>query len=166
MIALEQARHQLESLGPKQAVEILANTLDVAASENLTYPEMLEQILGSKVEACRERYLSPNPPKGWHWGSCMRDYWYGRANDPTHWPTDRVNGGPGWTRGIQGVARRSAEDLRWPGWRELGEAFDFLVGETVSLGGDGVKRAVAGRATGPTHRRTGFSRASPWADAG
>ncbi len=38
MIALEQARQHLETLGLKQAVEILDNTLDVAANKQLTYP--------------------------------------------------------------------------------------------------------------------------------
>ena len=46
MIALEQARQHLESLGLKQVVEVLDNTLDVTASKQLTYPEMLEQLLG------------------------------------------------------------------------------------------------------------------------
>ena len=58
MIALEQARQYLESLGLKQAVEVLDNTLDIAASKQLTYPEMLEQPLGAEVEARWERYLS------------------------------------------------------------------------------------------------------------
>ena len=58
MIALEQARQYLESLGLKQAVEVLDNTLDTAASKQLTYPEMLEQLLGVEVDARRERYLS------------------------------------------------------------------------------------------------------------
>ena len=58
MIALEQARQYLESLGLKQAVEVLDNTLDTAANKQLTYPEMLEQLLGVEVEARRERYLS------------------------------------------------------------------------------------------------------------
>ena len=58
MIALEQARQHLETLGLKQAVEILDNTLDSAASKQLTYPEMLEQLLSAEVEARRERYLS------------------------------------------------------------------------------------------------------------
>ncbi len=58
MIALEQARQYLESLGIKQAVEVLDNTLDSAASKQLTYPEMLEQLLGAEVETRRERYLS------------------------------------------------------------------------------------------------------------
>ena len=51
-------RQHLESLGLKQAVEVLDNTLDTAASKQLTYPEMLEQLLGAEVEARRERYLS------------------------------------------------------------------------------------------------------------
>ena len=58
MIALEQARQYLESLGLKQAVEVQDNTLDTAASKQLTYPEMLEQLLGVEVDARRERYLS------------------------------------------------------------------------------------------------------------
>ena len=58
MIALEQARQHLESLGFKQAVEVLDNTLDTAANKQLTYPEMLEQLLGAEVSARRERYLS------------------------------------------------------------------------------------------------------------
>ena len=58
MIALEQARQYLESLGLKQAVEVLDNTLDTAASKQLTYPEMLEHLLDAEVEARRERYLS------------------------------------------------------------------------------------------------------------
>ena len=58
MIALEQARQHLETLGLKQAVEILDNTLDTAANKQMTYPEMLEQLLGAEVAARRERYLS------------------------------------------------------------------------------------------------------------
>ena len=58
MIALEQARQHLESLGLKQAVEVLDNTLDTAANKRLIYPEMLEQLLGVEVEARREGYLS------------------------------------------------------------------------------------------------------------
>ena len=58
MIALEQARQYLETLGLKQSVEVLDNTLDVAANKQLTYPEMLEKLLGAEVAACRERYLS------------------------------------------------------------------------------------------------------------
>ena len=58
MIALEQARQHLKTLGLKQALEILDNALDSAATKQLTYPEMLEQLLSAEVEARRERYLS------------------------------------------------------------------------------------------------------------
>ena len=58
MIALEQARKHLETLGLKQAVEALENSLDTAASKQLTYPEMLAGLLGVEVTARRERYLS------------------------------------------------------------------------------------------------------------
>ena len=57
MIALEQARKHLDTLGLKQAVEALDNSLD-AASKQLTYPEMLADLLGVEVSARRERYLS------------------------------------------------------------------------------------------------------------
>ena len=57
MIALEQARKQ-ETLGLKQAVEALDNSLDTAASKQLTYPEMLADLLGVEVTVRRERYLS------------------------------------------------------------------------------------------------------------
>ena len=58
MIALEQARQYLETLGLKQAVEILDNTLDSAASKQLPYPDMLAEPLGAEVAARRERYLT------------------------------------------------------------------------------------------------------------
>ena len=58
MIALEQARQYLETLGLKQAVEILDNTLDSAASKQLPYPDMLAELLGAEVSARRERYLT------------------------------------------------------------------------------------------------------------
>ena len=51
MIALEQVRQYLETLGLKQAVEVLDNTLDAAASKQLTYPEMLAELLGVEVAA-------------------------------------------------------------------------------------------------------------------
>ena len=56
-IALEQARQHLETLGLKQAVEVLEHTLDAAANKQLPYPEMLAQLLGVEVSARRERYL-------------------------------------------------------------------------------------------------------------
>ena len=58
MIALEQARKHLETLGLKQAVEALDNSLDTAAGKQLTYPEMPADLLGVEVTARRERYLS------------------------------------------------------------------------------------------------------------
>ena len=58
VMALEQARQYLETLGLKQAVEVLDNSLDAAASKQLTYPEMLAKLLGVEVSARRERYLS------------------------------------------------------------------------------------------------------------
>ena len=58
MIALEQARKRPETLGLKQAVEALDNSLDTAAGRQLTYPEMLAGLLGVEVSARRERYLT------------------------------------------------------------------------------------------------------------
>ena len=58
MIALEQARKHLETLGLKQSVEALDNSLDAAASKQLTYPEMLADLLGVEVSARKERYLA------------------------------------------------------------------------------------------------------------
>ena len=59
MIALEQARQHLETtLGLKQAVEALDNTLDAAANKHLTYAEVLAQLLGLEATARRERYLT------------------------------------------------------------------------------------------------------------
>ena len=64
------------------------------------------------------------------------------------------------------MGRLSAEDPRQPGRRELGETFNCLVGEGVSLGGDGVKRAMEWPAAVPEQRQTGFPRASAGAGAG
>ena len=62
MIALEQARKRPETLGLKQAVEALDNSLDnsldTAAGRQLTYPEMLAGLLGVEVTARRERSLT------------------------------------------------------------------------------------------------------------
>ena len=57
MTALEQARQHLETLGLKQAMEVLDHTLDAAASRRLPDPEMLAQLLGAEVIARGERYL-------------------------------------------------------------------------------------------------------------
>ena len=59
MIALEQARQHLETLGLKQAVEVLDNTLDAAANKQLPYPEMLAELLGVEVAARRGNAISP-----------------------------------------------------------------------------------------------------------
>ena len=58
MIALEQARQHLETLGLKQAVEVLDNTLDLAASKELPYADVLAELLGVEVASRRERYLT------------------------------------------------------------------------------------------------------------
>lgn len=47
-----------ETLGLKQAVEALDNSLDSAANKQLTYPEMLADLLAIEVPARRERYLT------------------------------------------------------------------------------------------------------------
>ena len=58
MIALEQARSHLETLGMTQAVEVLDSRLDDAARKQLPYPEMLADLLGVEVSARRERYMT------------------------------------------------------------------------------------------------------------
>ena len=58
MIALEQARRHMETLGMTQAVEVLDSRLDDAARKQLPYPEMLADLLGAEVSARRERYLT------------------------------------------------------------------------------------------------------------
>ena len=55
---MEQASQHLETLRLKQAVEALENSLDAAAREQLTYPEMLAELLGVEVTGRREGYLS------------------------------------------------------------------------------------------------------------
>ena len=57
-IALEQARQHLQTLGLKQAVEALENTLDAAANKQMPYADMLAELLGLEVSARRERYLT------------------------------------------------------------------------------------------------------------
>ena len=58
MIALEQARIHLETLGMTQAMEVLDSRLDDAARNQLPYPEMLADLLGVEVTARRQRYLT------------------------------------------------------------------------------------------------------------
>ncbi len=58
MIALEQARQYMESLGLTEAVEVLDSRLDAAATKQMPYPDMLADLLGVEVSARRERYLT------------------------------------------------------------------------------------------------------------
>ena len=58
MIALEQSRQHLQTLGMTQAAEALENCLDAAANRQLSYPEMLADLLGIEVRARRERYMT------------------------------------------------------------------------------------------------------------
>lgn len=58
MIALEQARAYMETLGLTQAAGVLDNRLDTAAHKQLSYPEVLADLLGIEVAARRERYLT------------------------------------------------------------------------------------------------------------
>ena len=58
MIALEQARRHMETLGMTQAMEVLESRLNYAARKQLPYPEMLADLLGVEVTARRERYLT------------------------------------------------------------------------------------------------------------
>ena len=58
MIALEQARSHLETLGMTQAMEVLDSRLDDAARKQLPYPDMLADLLGVEVSARRERYMT------------------------------------------------------------------------------------------------------------
>ena len=58
MIALEQARQYMESLGLTEAVEVLDSRLDAAATKQMPYPDMLADLLGVEVAARRERYLT------------------------------------------------------------------------------------------------------------
>ena len=58
MIALEQARQYMESLGLTEAVEVLDSRLDAAATKQMPYPDMLADLLGIEVAARRERYLT------------------------------------------------------------------------------------------------------------
>ena len=58
MIALEQVRRHMETLGMTQAMEVLDSRLDDAARKQLPYPEMLADLLGVEVTARRERYMT------------------------------------------------------------------------------------------------------------
>ena len=58
MIALEQARHYMETLGLTQAAAVLDSRLDAATQKQLSYPEVLADLLGIEAAARRERYLT------------------------------------------------------------------------------------------------------------
>ena len=71
--------------------------------------------------------------------------------------------GPGEARLRDDCQQKTLASLVGTSWRET---FNCLVGEAVSLGGDGVKRAVGWPAAVPEQRQTGFPRASAGAGAG
>ena len=58
MIPLEQTRQYMETLGLTQAMEVLDSRLDDAARKQLSYPEMLADLLEVEVAARRERYMT------------------------------------------------------------------------------------------------------------
>ena len=58
MIPLEQTRQYMETLGLTQAMEVLDSRLDDAARKQLSYPEMLADLLAVEVAARRERYMT------------------------------------------------------------------------------------------------------------
>lgn len=57
MIALEQARQYLENPDYIGAAAVLDSRLDLAAKQQLSYPEVLADLLGIETSARRERYL-------------------------------------------------------------------------------------------------------------
>jgi DNA replication protein DnaC len=57
MIALEKARSYLEQLGLTESASVLESRLEMAAQKQLSYPEMLVDLLGVEAAARRERYL-------------------------------------------------------------------------------------------------------------
>jgi DNA replication protein DnaC len=57
MIALEKARVYLEQLGLNEAAAVLESRLDSASQRQLSYSELLADILGIEAGARRERYL-------------------------------------------------------------------------------------------------------------
>ncbi len=58
MLAVEQARLQLEQLGLNQAAEGLDGRLEAAAQKELNYADFLVDLLGIEAAARRERYLT------------------------------------------------------------------------------------------------------------
>ena len=71
--------------------------------------------------------------------------------------------GPGEARLRDDCQQKTLASLVGASWWE---SFNCLVREAVSLGGDGVKRAVEWPAAVPEQRQTGFHRASAGAGAG
>jgi len=57
VIALEQAREHLETLGLVQAAAVLEARLEQAAKQDTTYAEFLADLLGVETAARRQRYL-------------------------------------------------------------------------------------------------------------
>jgi len=57
MVALEQARHYLESLGLDRAAAVLDQRLEQAAHRQVSYAEFLADLLAVEATARRERYL-------------------------------------------------------------------------------------------------------------
>ncbi len=57
MVALEQARHYLESLGLDSAAAVLDQRLEQAAHRQVSYAEFLADLLAVEATARRERYL-------------------------------------------------------------------------------------------------------------
>ena len=74
-----------------------------------------------------------------------------------------VRSGPGEARLWDDCQQRTLACLVGASWVET---FNCLVGEVVSLDGDGVKRAVEWPAAVPEQRQTGFPRASAGAGVG
>lgn len=58
MIALEQARQYMETLGLTEAAAVLDSRLDAAAKKQLPYSELLADLLGIEATARRQRYLT------------------------------------------------------------------------------------------------------------
>ena len=102
--ALEQARQHLETLGLKQAVEVLADT---AANRQLPYPEMLAELLG--VEVAARRQASPPRPE---WPICPSSARWSNSTSPPSIDERLVRNRPscrGHQRPPAGTARRGQD---------------------------------------------------------
>jgi DNA replication protein DnaC len=58
MLAVEQARAQLEHLGMTQAAAVLDSRLEAASQKEVSYADFLADLLGIEAAARRERYLT------------------------------------------------------------------------------------------------------------